>query len=370
MSVSSHFLLGSEFHILYSAGMKIGLAGYSGSGVTTLLALLSEDVELAGRHGGPEIRSILVEDPRLDQLDDFFKPKKVTPLHVEVVELGDLRPEEGGGLRKETLSRSAGMDALALVLRGFAAPLSPECRLTEELTGELESLMQEFAIADLLPIENRLEKLAKEGNLTSREAQLLTRLKTALEDGIPLRGMSLDKEEIRTLAGFNFLTLVPLIVIVNLGSECIDKVHYRDLADRCLREGINYLETPAFAEFEILEIPVEERGPFRADQGILVPASKRFIEAVITQLHLITFFTVSDKEVKAWTVPEDTQAVVAAGKIHTDLERGFIRVEVISVDECINLGGLSGAREAGKLRVEGKDYRVKDGEILQVRFNI
>jgi ribosome-binding ATPase YchF (GTP1/OBG family) len=369
-SIISHFPLGSELYILYPDIMKIGLAGYSGSGVTTLLALLSEDVELAGRHAGPEIRSVVVEDQRLDQLDDFFKPKKVTPLQVEVVELGDLRPEEGGGLRKETLARSAGLDAMALVLRGFAAPLSPECRPSEELTGELESLMQEFAIADLLPVENRLEKLGKEGNLISREGQLLTRLKTGLEDGTPVRGMSLDKDEIRILAGYNFLTLVPLMVIANLGAECMDKVHYRGLDDRCSGEGINYLEMPGFSEFEILEIPVEERGPFLADLGILVPARKRFIEAVMAQLHLITFFTVSDREVRAWTVPEETPAAVAAGKIHTDMERGFIRAEVISVDDCINFGGLSGAREAGKLRVEGKDYRLKDGEILHVRFNV
>lgn len=350
--------------------MKIGLAGYAGSGVTTLLALLSEDVELVGRHGGPEIRSVIVEDPRLEQLDGFFKPKKLTPLQIDVVELGDLRPDEGGGLRKETLVRAAGLDALVLILRGFDAPMSEQCRSADELAEELESLMQEFAIADLMPVENRLERLGKEGNISSREAQLLSRLKADLEEGHPIRRMGLDKEELQILSGYNFLTLTPLMIINNMSVECVEKVKYPDLADRCSEEGITYVETPSLAEFETLEIPEDERMPFLSDLGISEPTRKRFIEALFSQLHLVTFFTVSDREVRAWTVPEGTPAVKAAGKIHTDMERGFIRAEVISVDECIALGGLNSAKEAGKLRVEGKDYKLKDGEIFRVRFNV
>lgn len=350
--------------------MKIGLAGYSGSGVTTLLALLAEDVELAGRHGGPEIRSVTVEDPRLEELDALFKPKKLTPLKVDLVELGDLRPEEGGGLRKETLARSAGLDGLALVLRGFAAPMSEECRPPAELARELATLMQEFCIADLMPIENRLERLGKEGSLSSREAQLLMRLKEGLEEGIPVRRMGLDREELRVLSGYNFLTLTPLMVITSLGGECIDGLKYQELADRCSEEGINYVEVPGYAELETLEIPEEERGPFLADLGIAQPATKRFIQALFSQLELVIFFTVSEKEVRAWAVPDGTSAVKAAGRIHTDMERGFIRAEVISVEECVSLGGLAPAREAGKLRVEGKDYELQDGEIFQVRFNV
>jgi len=350
--------------------MKVGLAGYSGSGVTTLLALLAEDVELVGRHSGPEIRSVLMEDSRLDRLNDFFKPKKLTPLQVDVIELGDLRPDEGGGLRKETLARSAGLDVLVLVLRGFDAPMSEQCRSADEFEEELQSLMQEFCIADLMPVENRLEKLGKEGNISSREAQLLGRLKDSLEEGKPIRKMGLDKEELRTLSGYNFLTLVPLMVITNLGGECKGKIMYQDLADQCSEEGITYVETPSLAEFETLEIPEEERAPFLADLGIFEPTRKRFIEALFSQLRLVTFFTVSEKEVRAWIVSENTPAAKAAGKVHTDMERGFIRAEVIPVEECIALGGLSRAREAGKLRVEGKDYTLKDGEIFQVRFNV
>jgi hypothetical protein len=350
--------------------MKIGLAGYSGSGVTTLLALLSEDVELVGKHGGPEIRSVIVEDPRLEQLDGFFKPRKITPLQVDMVELGDLRPEDGGGLRKETLVRAAGLDALVLILRGFDAPMSEQCRSAAELAGELQSLMQEFCIADLMPVENRLERLGKEGSISSREAQLLLQLKTGLEEGNPIRKMGLDKEELRTLSGYNFLTLAPLMVVVSVGGECVAGFRYADLADHCSREGVSFVETSSLVEFETLEIAEDERAPFLADLGIQETTRERFIEALFAQLQLVTFFTVSEKEVRAWAVPEGTPAVKAAGKIHTDMERGFIRAEVISVDECIALGGLNRAKEAGKLRVEGKDYILKDGELFYVRFNV
>ena len=367
--VSGHFWrLGTGIWILIL--MKIGLAGYSGSGVTTLLALLSEDVELVGKHSGPEIRSIAVDDPRLDRLVELFKPKKITPLQVEIVELGDLRPQEGGGLRKETLARSGGLDALVLVLRGFDAPMSQGCRQAKELSDELESLLQEFAIADLMPIENRLERLGKEGKLTSREALLLTRLKDCLEEGLPIRGLGLDKEELKALSGYNFLTLVPFIVVASLGAEGVESHAYPDLSERCQREGMSYVGIPALAEFETLEIPEGERGLFLADLGIQMPARKRFMETLFTQLRIATFFTVGEKEVHAWAIPEGTPAVKAAGKIHTDLERGFIRAEVISGEECIAHGGLNQAKETGKLRIEGKDYIVKDGEIFHVRFNV
>jgi ribosome-binding ATPase YchF (GTP1/OBG family) len=350
--------------------MKIGLAGYSGSGVTTFLALLSEDPELVNSHGRPEVRSITVDDPRLDRQVKHFRPRKITPLQEEVVELGDLRPLEGGGLRKETLARSAGLDALVLVLRGFDAPMSEACRQAEELSEEFESLLQEFAIADLMPIENRLERLGKECKMSSREAQLLTRLKDGLEEGHPIRGLGLNQDEMRTLSGYNFLTLVPLTVVASVGAEGVEGLRYPNLAERCQREGISYVEIPTLAEFETLEIPENEREPFLADLGIQVPARVRFMGTLFAQLRIATFFTVGESEVRAWTVPEGTPAAKAAGKIHTDLERGFIRAEVISGEECIALGGLNEAKKAGKLRIEGKDYIVKDGEIFHVRFNV
>lgn len=350
--------------------MKIGLAGFSGSGVTTFLALLSEDMEVLKGHGGPEIRSVTVGDPKVDRLVAFFHPKKTTRLKVEAVELGDLRPQEGGGLRKETLARSAGLEALILVMRGFAAPMSPECRPAEELLSEMEKVMQEFCIADLMPVENRLERLGKEGNLAGKEAQLLSRIREGLEEGRPIRRMGLEPEDLKVLSGYRFLTLSPLMVVANLGSDFDGPVTYPEMVKRCAGEGISYVETPLLSELETLEIPEEERKPFLADLGIVEPAGKRIVGEIFSLLRLATFYTVGEKEVRAWAIPEGTPAVKAAGKIHSDIERGFIRAEVISVEECLELGGLTKAKEAGKLRIEGKEYIVKDGEIFHVRFNV
>jgi hypothetical protein len=248
--------------------------------------------------------------------------------------------------------------------------MSDECRDAGELSDELESLLQEFAIADLMPVENRLDRLGREGKLSSAEGLLLSKLKSGLEEGIPVRQLELSRDELKILAGYNFLTLVPLTVVVSLGALGAGSLQYQDLAERCRREGISYVETPVLAEFETLELPEEERGPFLAELGINVPARLRFMGTLFTQLRVATFFTVGEDEVRAWTIPEGTPAVKAAGRIHTDLERGFIRAEVISGDECIALGGLNEAKKAGKLRVEGKDYIVKDGEIFHVRFNV
>jgi len=355
---------------LYTFHVKIGLAGYSGSGVTTFLALLSEDREILKGHGGPEIRSVTVDDSKVDRLVDFFHPKKITHLKVEVMELGDLRPEEGGGLRKETLARTAGLEALILVLRGFAAPMSQQCRPSTELSEEMEKLAQEFTIADLIPVENRLERLGKEGNISGKEARLLIRIKEGLEEGRPVRLMGLEEEDLKALSGYRFLTLSPLMVVVNVGSGCSGRIAYPEMAQRCAREGISYLETPVLSELETLEIPEEERGLFLEDLGIQEPARKRIVREVFSLLSLATFYTVGEKEVRAWAIPDGTPAVKAAGKIHSDIERGFIRAEVISVEECLELGGLTKAKEAGKLRIEGKDYIVRDGEIFHVRFNI
>ncbi len=338
--------------------------------MTTFLALLSEDTEVLKGHGGPEIRSVAVDDPQVDRLVDFFNPKKITRLKVEVMELGDLRPEEGGGLRKETLARTAGLEALILVLRGFAAPMSPQCRPPRELSEEMERLIQEFNIADLMPVENRLERLGKEGNASGKEAQLLSRVREGLEEGRPVRMMGLGEEDLKVLSGYRFLTLCPLMVVANVGSECSGRIAFPEMAQRCEREGISYLEVPVLSELETLELPQEERGLFLEDLGVEEPARKRIVDEIFSLLNLATFYTVGEKEVRAWAIPEGTQAVKAAGKIHSDIERGFIRAEVISVEECLDLGGLTKAKEAGKLRIEGKDYIVKDGEIFHVRFNI
>jgi len=350
--------------------MKIGLAGYSGSGVTTLLSLIAEDPGVVEKHAGPEVRSVKIRDPRLEKLAVMFGSKKTTPVHMDLVELGDLRPEDGGGLRTQTLKRAAGLEALVLVLRGFDAPLSPGCRPVDELAEELDSLGVEFCLTDLMPVEGRLEKLSKEGKLSSPEAALLNRVKEHLEEGRPVRRMELSREETKTLSGYQFLTQFPLMVVVNVGEECAVAGPYGGFSAQCASEGIAFMTTCAKAEQELLEIPEGERIPFLAELGQESLSGDRFVSKIFDLLRLVNFFTVNEREARGWVVPEGTRAVKAAGKIHDDMERGFIRAEVLSCDECFELGGWAQAREAGKLNIEGKDYFIREGDVIQVRFNV
>jgi len=350
--------------------MKTGIAGYSGSGVTTLIALFSGDTGLAEKRSGPEIRSVSIEDARLGILTGLFKPKKTTSVQLDIVELGDLRPQEGGGLRKDTIARAAGLEAMTVVLRGFEAPQNQGCRQPDELLKELSTLREEFCFTDLLPVENRLGRLSKEGKLSSPEAVLLEKLQAQLEEGLPIRLLDLTREEKASLSGYQFMTLTPLIVIVNKGEDGAGQLSYTDLANRCTDEGLEYLEICGLSELELLELPHEERKPFLEELGIIESSGDVFVSKVFALLELITFFTVGEKEVKGWAIKSGTQAVHAAGKIHTDMERGFIRAEVIQCDDLAEFGSLSAAREAGKLRSEGKEYVVKDGEVVHVLFNV
>jgi len=350
--------------------MKIGLAGYSGSGVTTLLSLISEDRDLVEKHSGPEVRSVKLRDPRLDRLAEMFESKKTTPVHMDLVELGDLRPEDGGGLRSQTLKRTAGLDALVVVLRGFDAPMSPGCRPADELAEELATLVVEFCLTDLIPAEGRLTKLSKEGKLASPEAALLERVKAQLEEGRPIKSMELSKEEVKSLSGYQFLTQFPFMVIVNVGEECAASSPYSEFEAKCASEGIAFMGTCAQAEQELLDIPEDERTPFLEELGLKNLSSGRFVSKIFDLLHLVNFFTVNEREARGWVVPEGTRAIKAAGKVHDDMERGFIRAEVLGCEECFELGGFAQAREAGKLNVEGKDYIVREGDVIQVRFNV
>ncbi len=350
--------------------MKVGLAGYSGSGVTTILSLLSEDLTLSEKQTGPEIRSLKLDDKRLDSLVDVCRPKKHTTVQLELIELGDLRPEEGGGIRSQTVSRAAGLDAMVLVLRGFWGPMAPQCRSADEILKELSSLSDEFCLTDLLPVENRMERLAKEGKLSSGEAVLLEKIKVQLEEGDPIRNMELTAEDRKDISGYQFLTMFPLMVIANIGEEGAGELTYPELERKCSGSGASYMEICGLSEMEVLEIPIEEREPFLRDLGLDMQSKERFISSVFRMLDLVTFYTVSDKEVRGWVVPEGTTAVKAAGKIHTDMERGFIRAEALSWDELCSIGGLAEARRSGGLRVEGKDYVIRDGDVIQIRFNI
>lgn len=350
--------------------MKVGLAGYSGSGVTTLLSLLAEDLGLRGKHAGPETRIIKLADHRLDRLAAVCKPEKVTTVQLELIELGDLRPEVGGGIRQQTANRAAGLDALVIVLRGFLGPAALQCRPGDEILEEFASLSDDFCLTDLLPVEKRLERLSKEGRGSCAEALLMEKVRASLEDGAPLRIAALSDEDKKSLSGYQFLTLFPTLVIGNTGEKGAGAIMYPRLEERCSRAGAHCLEISGLAELELLEIPPAERSEFLEALGIDISGKERFISAIFSILDIVNFYTISEKEVRGWAVPAGTTALEAAGRIHSDIARGFIRAQALQWDELCSTGGLSEAREAGMLRVEGKDYVISDGDVIQVRFNV
>jgi GTP-binding protein YchF len=258
------------------------------------------------------------------------------------------------------------VDALVQVVRAFADPTGGPAPNPER---DLANFRSELILADLAIVEKRLERLRKEKG-KEQEAELLERCRAALEAASPLRRLALSEHEERALSGFGLLSRVPMLVVVNVpeaeaGAPLAAPLHARLDAD-----GLAGLAMCAQIEMEIAALEPAERGAFLADLGLAEPARDRFIQAAYALLDLISFLTTGEDEVRAWPIRRGTTAVRAAGKVHSDIERGFIRAEVVTYEDFIRLGSEAKCREAGKLRLEGKDYVVRDGDIIHFRFNV
>jgi ribosome-binding ATPase YchF (GTP1/OBG family) len=260
---------------------------------------------------------------------------------------------------------------LVQVVRAFEDPSVPHHKGTVDPHRDQRELHDELMLNDMLAVERRLEKLGEEHSrggrdkgLVAREMAIFERLQSALGEARPLRELSLSNEEEKLLSGFGLLTRRPSLVVLNLGEGQTAP----DLGD--LGPGVESLPLQGKLEMDIAQMPPDEIRLFLEEYGIEAPGRVRVLQASYALLDLISFFTVGEDEVRAWTVPANATALDAAGAIHTDLARGFIRAEVIGWEELLDLGGWSQARDAGKLRVQGKEYSVQDGDILHVRFNV
>jgi GTP-binding protein YchF len=337
--------------------MRAGLAGYARSGKTTLFNALT------GLNRGHEAKmhlgAIKVPDARIDKLSAMFKPRKTTPAEVLLADLPGPRAK-GASLETEALQALREVDALCLVLRAFAGEAPPDP------VRDLRDFDAELILSDLQVAEKRLHRLRQERN-TGGEFQELSRLAKHLESGAPLRLLSFSDAEDQVLAHFAFLSRKPLLVVVNVPEETASQPVDAALEQAARSLGAETIALSAEVESEIAQLAPAEQPEYLASLGLTEPARARFLHAVYALLHQISFFTVGEDEVRAWTIKKGDRAARAAGKIHSDLEKSFVRAEVMHYDDFIAAGTEHRARELGKLRLEGKDYLVHDGDILTVR---
>jgi hypothetical protein len=348
--------------------MKIGLVGFARAGKTTIfnaLTGLSAEVGSFEKKREAAIAVVKVPDPRIDALAEIVHPERKK--YAEVTFLDFPPPEERkAGLETEALVQMRESEALAQVVRAFDDPLSSTP--TDPLR-ELREFHTELVLADMAVIEKRLERLKKEKG-KERERELLEKCQKVLEEEKPLRHISFLLEEQAMLSGFAFLSQKPLLVVYNVAEEALKEPLPAPVVEYAKSENLLVIPICGKVEMDIAQLEEEERGAFLADLGLQESAKDRFIQHTYTLLNLMSFFTAGPMEARAWTITRGTTAVKAAGKIHSDIERGFIRAEVIAYEDFIRYRGEAGCREAGKMRLEGKEYVMQDGDVVHFRFKV
>ena len=347
--------------------MKVGIVGFPGVGKTTVFnALTGLHASVGGYHepGKANLGAIKVPDARVDRLSEIFRPQKTT--YAEIVFVDVPGGSAATALEQSTLVQMRDVDALVQVIRGFpdaltGAPADP--------LRELGDFRSELILADLAVVEKRLARIRKEHG-KGQEMDLLARCLAALEAETALRRVDLSAAEERMLAGFGLLSRLPLLVVLNVAEAQAAAPLPAALQAQAEGDGVPALALCAQIEMEMAALDADDRAAFLADLGLTEPARDRFIQAAYALLDLISFVTTGEDEVRAWPIRRGTPALRAAGKIHSDIERGFIRAEVVAYDDFIRLGSEARCREAGKLRLEGKEYVVADGDIIHFRFNV
>jgi GTP-binding protein YchF len=346
--------------------MKVGLVGFAGSGKTTVFNAMTGLDAPVGFGGEVRLGTVLVPDERIDKLSAMFSPKKTTFAEVTFCDVPGEHGAEKKGLSRKALQQIRDQEALCLVLRDF---INPALEGDPDPVADLDAFHIESVLADLEIVERRLDR-AKRERADANEQAAFEKMKATLEQERPLRSLAAEDLNRDYLKGYGLLTDRPLLAALNRGEDRANEPVPEDLAARLRELNAAGLVLSASVEAEIAGLEPADQAAFLEDLGLSESALSRFIRTAYGMLDLISFFTVGADEVRAWTIRRGTRARAAAGRIHSDLERGFIRAEVIPYNVFMQHGSEHAVKEAGRLQIEGKEYVVGDGDILHVRFNV
>jgi GTP-binding protein YchF len=357
--------------------IQLGIVGLPSSGKTTIYNMLTGADLPVGPSGAAmrfEVHTATVDvpDTRLDRLCDLLHPRKKTYTKIVYADVGGFQGEaRATELPGQVVNQLEQVDGLLHVVRAFDDPAVPHPAGSIDPERDIATLEMEFLLHDMLMVERRLERLAEERQkggrdraVVDREITLFERIAAALEDSTPLREQDIKPEEKEALSGYGLLSVKPVLIVVNQ-AEGQDVLQIEGHSDR-----MRVMQLYGKLEMEIAQLAAEEAQEFLAEYGIQESGRKGIVRASFGLLDLLSFFTVNESEARAWTLERGSSVLDAAGAIHSDMARGFIRAEVIAWDALIELGGLAPARTEGKLRLEGKEYIVEDGDVIYIRFNV
>ena len=364
------------------SNLEVGIVGLPNVGKSTLFNAITKAGAEAANYPfctiEPNVGVVAVPDPRLEVLTKLYNSKKTTPASVRFVDIAGLvkGASKGEGLGNKFLEHIRQVDAIAHVVRCFEDENITHVADTIDPLRDIDTIQTELCLADLDVVDKRLTKVAKLLKSGSKEAKLeseiLERVKNSLDEAKPARSLNLSAEELFMIRDANLLTLKPTLYIANVSEDELteENSYVKKVRELAEMEGAQVVVICAKVESEIAELDADEAKEFLADLGLESSGLDRLIHAAFDLLGLMTFLTAGPDECRAWTITKGTPAVKAAGKIHSDIERGFIRAEIVNYDDLIKLGSVTAARDKGLVRLEGKDYVMKDGDVTYFRFNV